>query len=136
MNERFSVTSARGETILSFMSLILWNTTRFWRQTKPSKPLYIPHGVPTSALTSISPVCVRTTISWALLPVSVARAKIASSEGRLTYRRLETPPPTRSLCLMISKAYLETTVIQEFLECCSEYVDERTHLIRSPDFQL
>ena len=74
--------------------------------------------------------------SWALLPASIARAKIASSEGRLTYRRLETPPPTRSLCLLISKAYLETAVIQEFLECCSEYVDERAHLIRPPDFQL
>ncbi len=72
--------------------------------------------------------------SWALLPASVIRAKIASSEGRLTYRRLESPPPARSLCALISKAYPETRVIRELLECCSEYIDERPYLTRSEAF--
>ena len=72
--------------------------------------------------------------SWALLPVSVARAKIASSEGRLTYRRLDPPPPYRSFRALISKAYPEQRVIRNFLECCSEYIDERPYLTRSPVF--
>ena len=72
--------------------------------------------------------------SWALLPVSVVRAKIASSEGRLTYRQLDPLPPKRSFRALISKAYPERKVIQTFLECCSEYIDERPYLMRSPYF--
>ena len=74
--------------------------------------------------------------SWALLPISVVRAKIASSEGRLTYRRLADPPPARSMCALISKSYPETKVIREFLECCSEYIEERPYLIRSLRFPV
>ena len=72
--------------------------------------------------------------SWALLPASVARSKVAGSEGRLVYRRLEPPPPSRGLRALIMKAYPETRVIRDFLECCSEYIDERPYLTRSPKF--
>ena len=80
------------------------------------------------------PAYLTTPKSWALLPVSVARSKVAGSEGRLTYRRLEPAPPSRALRALILKAYPETDVIRDFLECCSEYIDERPYLTRSANF--
>lgn len=102
-----------------------------WREN--AFPDYREQSISVENIAAI-PAYLTTPGSWALLPVSVARAKIASSEGRLTYRRLEVPPPARSLCALISKSYPEAGVIREFLRCCSEYIDERPYLMRSPDF--
>lgn len=104
--------------------------SKWWENTFPY------HKEQSISVENISaiPAYLTTPGNWALLPVSVVRAKIASSEGRLTYRRLEMPPPARSLCVLISKAYPETEVIREFLECCSEYIDERPYLTRSETF--
>lgn len=73
--------------------------------------------------------------SWALLPISVAREKVACSEGRLTLRRLQPPPPERCLWAMVMTD-TDTGIVQDFLECCREYMDERPYLMRSPDFRV
>lgn len=104
-----------------------------WREN--TFPYYKEQAISVENISAI-PAYLTSPGNWALLPVSVARTKIASSEGRLTYRRLETPPPARSLCVLISKSYPDTEMVREFLECCSEYVDERPYLTRSPQFVL
>lgn len=122
LDPRLEVTHA----VLKFKkSFVAWRDKAF--------PGYTGTNISVKKLTAI-PAYLTVPGSWALLPVSMARAKVASSEGRLTYRRLEMPPPTRNLCALISRAYPEAEVVQSFLEYCSEYIDERPYLIRSPEF--
>ncbi len=65
---------------------------------------------------------------WALIPASVVLLAIEQNPGRFTYRRLQTPPPSRAFTLLISKAYPDTEVIDAFMECCREYIAERPYL--------
>jgi len=122
LDPRLEVTHAVLETNENFVA---WRNRAF--------PGYTGTTVSVEKLTAI-PAYLTIPGSWALLPVSMARAKVASSEGRLIYRRLAMPPPTRNLCALISRAYPESGVVQSFLEFCSEYLDERPYLMRSPEF--
>ena len=97
-------------------------------------PFYTGPVVEVDALTAI-PSYLDTPDSWALMPISIARAKVDGSEGKLTYRRLQTPPPNRSLWALIMND-TDAGIVQDFLECCGEYMDERPYLMRSPDFRV
>lgn len=97
-------------------------------------PFYTGPVVAVDTLTAI-PTYLDTPDSWALMPISIARAKVASSEGKLTCRRLQPPPPDRSLWALIMND-TDAGIVRDFLECCSEYVDERPYLVRSPEFQI
>ena len=65
---------------------------------------------------------------WALIPASVVLLAIEQNPGRFTYRRLQTPPPSRAFTLLTSKAYPDTEVMDAFMECCREYIAERPYL--------
>lgn len=65
--------------------------------------------------------------SWALVPISMALLQI-SQTGRLTFRHTNPVAATRECILLTSRAYPDENVIRALLECCDEYIDERTFL--------
>ena len=65
---------------------------------------------------------------WALVPISTALLRIAQTGSRLTFRYVDPPAAGRECNLLVSKAYPDENVIQALLQCCTEYIEERSYL--------
>lgn len=65
---------------------------------------------------------------WALAPAGIALQLVSRRPNDLTIRQLDPAPPPRRCTLLISNSYSDTAVVQSFLRCCGEYVDERPFL--------
>lgn len=66
--------------------------------------------------------------SWALLPISAALTLCEWNPGTLAIRYIDPVPAPRRASLLIARTYPNTEVVQAFLKCCAEYVDERPYL--------
>lgn len=65
---------------------------------------------------------------WAFAPAGIALQLVSRRPNSLTFRQLVQPPPPRRCTLLLSNSYSNTEVIDSFLRCCEEYVDERPYL--------
>ena len=66
--------------------------------------------------------------SWVLLPISTALTLCERNPGTLVIRYVDPVPSPRKASLLIARAYPNAEVVQAFLKCCEEYVDERPYL--------
>lgn len=66
--------------------------------------------------------------SWVLIPISAALSLCEQNPGTLAIRYVDPVPKPRAASLLIARAYPNADVIQAFIRCCGEYVDERPYL--------
>jgi len=74
------------------------------------------------------PRCFKDPRCWALVPASIVGYLTAEHPGELTYRPIIPAPPPRSGNIIVSKSYYRQDVIDTFLCCCREYLEERPYL--------
>ena len=65
--------------------------------------------------------------SWAVVPASIAITDISQRMGQLTYRKITPEPPKRTCSILISKAYADEKLVERFLDCCQEFIAERSY---------
>ena len=65
---------------------------------------------------------------WSITYASVAEFLTAQNPGQLTSRQVSPAPPERLASIMVSRSYSQTDVLDAFLRCCREYLEERPHL--------
>jgi len=65
---------------------------------------------------------------WFLTHATIAEFLMAQNPGRLTTRQISPAPPQRLISIMVSKSYTRRDVLDAFLSCCREYLDERPYL--------
>ena len=65
---------------------------------------------------------------WFLTHASIAEYLTAQNPGRLTTRQISPAPPGRLISIMVSKSYSRADVMDAFLACCREYLEERPYL--------
>ena len=65
---------------------------------------------------------------WFLTHASIAEYLVAQNPGKLTTRQISPAPPGRLVSIMVSKSYSRADVLDTFLSCCREYLDERPYL--------
>lgn len=70
--------------------------------------------------------------SWTVVPASIAMSNISQKVDKLTFRRIEPEPPPRFCSVLISKSYREEKVVRDFLNCCEEFIEERSYLKKLP----
>jgi len=73
---------------------------------------------------------------WTIVPALVAVDLANERKGKLTIRYLDPPPPPRYCSLLISKAYPNKNILNDFLHCCDEYIKERPYLQKLDPEQL
>lgn len=66
--------------------------------------------------------------AWAVIPASIAMTNISQKAEQLTFRRLEPAPPCRTCSVLIAKAYGRNKLVQDFLQCCTAFTEERSYL--------
>ena len=91
-------------------------------------PADVPPRMQTSAFMSLDnyltdPRC------WALIPLPHALYFVSRKPTLLTIRHIDPIPCYNPYSIIISKAYRNTDVIQDFLQCCREYLENRPYLI-------
>ena len=67
---------------------------------------------------------------WAIIPASIALRNVEERKGELTIRYIDDNVPMRQFSLMVSKSYPKTGIIEELLNCCDDFMDERPYLQR------
>ena len=66
---------------------------------------------------------------WAAVPLTQALFFVSRKPNQLAIRHI-TPVPYYQMCsIVISKTYSHADVIDDFLQCCHEYLDSRPYLI-------
>jgi len=65
---------------------------------------------------------------WFLTHANIAEFMAAKHPGLLTTRQISPAPPGRQISIMASKSYTRRDVLDVFLGCCREYLDERPYL--------
>ena len=65
---------------------------------------------------------------WSITHASVAEFLTAQNPGQLTSRQVSPAPPERFANIMVSKSYTRQDVLDAFLGCCREYLEERPYL--------
>ena len=66
---------------------------------------------------------------WAAVPLVQAHLFVSRKPSQLTIRHIDPVPYYQTCSIVISKSYLNEAVIQDFLQCCREYVENRPYLI-------
>ena len=64
---------------------------------------------------------------WAAVPINTARLMVQQAPEKLTIRKLQ-PCPSRLYHISIIKGYAHPEVIDNLLDCCREYLAERSYL--------
>ena len=65
---------------------------------------------------------------WSLSHVGIAEFLKAQKPGKLTTRQVSPAPPERFASIMVSRSYTRRDVLDAFLRCCREYLEERPYL--------
>lgn len=65
---------------------------------------------------------------WSLSHVGIAEFLKAQKPGKLTTRQVSPAPPGRLVSIMVSRSYTRRDVLDAFLGCCREYLEERPYL--------
>ena len=65
---------------------------------------------------------------WSLLGATTAHYLLEQYPGLLTYRTIDPAPQPRTGYVMVSRSYFRSDIIQAFLRCCREYVEEHPML--------
>jgi len=67
---------------------------------------------------------------WTIIPASIALRNVEERKGELSIRYIDDDVPMRLFSLMVSKSYPKTGIIEELLNCCDDFMDERPYLQR------
>jgi len=65
---------------------------------------------------------------WFLTHATIAEFLMAQNPEKLTPRQIAPAPPQRLVSIMVSKSYTRRDVLDTFLGCCREYLEERPYL--------
>ena len=65
---------------------------------------------------------------WLLTHANIAEFMVVKNPGLLTTRQIAPAPPQRLISIMVSRSYTRRDVLDAFLGCCREYLEERPYL--------
>ena len=71
--------------------------------------------------------------SWAIVPASIAHNIISQHGQDFTFRNITPEPVNRRCRLILRRYYPHSEIMQAFLQCCKEYLEERPYLIDQLD---
>ena len=104
-------------TILSHESLVDWQQRYFPDNTiRPSLVALRQRNIP---------AYFRDSSCWSIISATTALHFLEQYPGILTYRPVEPAPLPGIGYVMVSKSYSRPDIIQAFIRCCQEYVEER-----------
>ena len=104
-------------TVVGYESLLRWQ-----RQYFPEKTV-LPYQ---AALSQLSvPAYFRDPRCWSILSATMAYYLLGQYPDILTCREIEPAPSPRTGYVVVSKSYSRPDIIQAFIHCCREYVEER-----------
>ena len=67
---------------------------------------------------------------WAIISSNQAIIHSTQNPSQITYRQLDPAPPRRYFNAIISKAYPKPEIIEAFLRCFEEFINDRPHLFK------